>query len=323
MKLQGITKASASPTGDELRTLALAEASAQARIFDYAEFYQITGSGDTPRKTAANDATGQARAVGAAGGTYTAEEADPTTATVALKAYGFEVKTDVAWERRGVDIGSQRAKDLKLRSGDFGRYLFDELINGPGSGNRTKGLKQLATDNSLNVVLGAAADGYDVPSGDSAGSKAKKNYFVEQIVEMVNLVDPTAIFCNAQTISRLQTIGREFVRTTTAQDIYGKAQQLSTFLDRPLVDTKQTSGRVAQIITNAETVGENDDCTSIYFVRYGEQEGVTIAGNSGIQVYDQGVVGTKYVTMLELDMDQVILDLYALRRLSGIRLTNA
>lgn len=323
MNLQGITTAVNAPSGDELRTLAMAEILKEGKLFPYAQFYQITGNADKPRKAQTDTSTGAARTVGSSGSTYTAGEQDPQFGDVALKTVGFEVSTDVAFERRGGDIGSQRAKDLAKRAREYSRYLSTILIKSDGSGNLPKGLEKLAIDLSLDVVLGGGSDGYEVPSGDGTGAKAKKNTFLEAIDGMVALVDPTVIYCNSQVISRLQTIGREFVRTTNVTDIYGKGQVVSTYRDRPLVDVGYNTNRSAQIINNTETVGDSDDCTSMYFVRYGEEEYVTLAGNNGVNVYDLGQVGTKYKTMIEMDIDQVVLDPYCLRRLSGIRLTNA
>jgi hypothetical protein len=122
MKFKEISQGVVERSTQALRALAESELLSQFPIGNYAEFYRITGNADAPRMSHSVIEAGAQRAIGE---DYTPKEGTPQYASVVLKMYGDKIKTDVAYERRGQDIGSQRALDLANGARAIGRMLMD------------------------------------------------------------------------------------------------------------------------------------------------------------------------------------------------------
>lgn len=318
MLINQITQSTPTDGADELRTLAVAEFMAACPLMTHAQFYTITGNADSPRK-ATEIYGGDNRAVGA--DYATPKSANPSFGSVALKIYGDKVKTDIANQRRGIDIGSQRAKDLRGFARSLGRYFTDAVVNDQVAATKFGGLAEQVTALGRDAILGGGPDGYEVPSGDSAGSKAKRNNFIEQVDQVIEEVDPTVILLDSKTIARIQSIGREFVRTDVVANVFGVDQVVTRYRERPLVNAGLKKDRSGPVIGHAETVGASTDCTSMYFLRFEEGADVTFATNVGFDVQDLGLVGSEYITLVEFDVDLAILNDWAVKRLTGIRVT--
>lgn len=319
MLINQISNPNGASANEELRNLAVAEFMAACPLMQFAQFYQITGNADSPRKS--TDITGgDNRAVGSDYGSP--KSGTPGFGSVTLKIYGDKVKTDLAYERRGIDIGSQRARDLRGFSRSLGRYFMDSFINDETSSTKFDGLKAQIGDLSRSVVLGGGADGFEVPAGNSSTQRAKQTTYIEALDAMIEEVDPTVIVADSRTIARTASIAREFVRTENVQDIFGQPQVLTHYRERPLVNAGLKKDRSGPVIGHAETVGETSDCTSLYGIRFGEEIDTTFATNVGIDVRDLGLVGSEYITLVEFDIDLVILDQWSVKRLEGIRITN-
>jgi hypothetical protein len=127
------------------------------------------------------------------------------------------------------------------------------------------------------------------------------------------------IAANAQFRARLKSLAKSRVQTTTAINALGQPFQVDTYDGVPLIDPGYKANGTGLIIPNDEVVGSSSNCTSLYIGRYGEERDLTIATNVGLDVYDVGLVGAAYQTMVEMDLDQTLLNPKSLRRLGGIR----
>jgi hypothetical protein len=306
-------------TDAEFRELALATLYANFPLAMYAHFYSFSGNSDTPRKSGSEFDAGQTRTVSTG---YVAKERQPRFGQANLKIYGDKVATDIANNRRGIDIGNQRIRDLEKFCAALGRYLMHALINHDTGANatHTNGLKALAEDIGQNVVLGGA-NGLALPRGNDNAASIAFAGVTEALDENIEDIDGgvDAIIANSTFITRLGTMGSRFVQTDTVQDIYGENQRVTSYKGIPLVNAGWQPDRGGYVIGNDETVGTSTDCTSVYLVNYGEEEDVTIASNVGIDVIDLGNVEEKIKALVELDIDQVVLNERSLKRLSGIR----
>jgi hypothetical protein len=289
----------------------------------YLEFYPVRGNADTPRVMDAFLAPGTTRALGA---DYTPKSNTPGFGSVTLRMYGDKIQTDMAYERRGYDIGSQRALDLRNVSAGFGRFLMDALVNHTGAnlnGNATtKGLKQLSADNSRDVVFDDSSNGGTFPAGNDSTSVKQQAKMIELLIAAANdiLGGPTLILCNQWFLARLSTVGRNYMATQQVTDIYtGNNLTVPTFGNIPIVVSGYAADFSTEVITKTETQGTSTgSCTSVYMVRYGEQRDVTVATNRGIDVKDLGLIGSQYQSTIEIDMDQVCLSAKAIKRIKGI-----
>lgn len=319
MLINEITNSVPTEGADELRNLAVTEFMVACPLMMYAEFYSMRGNADSPRKDS-EIYGGDNRTVGSDYGSPKSQ--NPQFGSVSLKIYGDKVKTDVANKRRGIDIGSQRAKDLKSFSRSLGRYFTDSFVNDTIDATHFSGLKEQVAAIPREIVLSGGADGFEVPAGNSSTQRAKQWTFIEALDAMIEETDPTCLLLDSKTIARLGSIGKEFVRTISVSDIYGENQVLTTYRERPLLRAGLKKDKSGPVIGHAETQGIDDDCTSIYAIRFGEEEDVTFATNVGLDVQDLGLVGTEYITMVEFDIDLAILNNWSVKRMKGIRITN-
>lgn len=295
----------------ELRNLAVAEFISSWPLAPYAEFYTFTGNADAPRQDYGEFNAGDTRTTST---DYTPKEKAPQFASVSLKIYGDKVQTDIAYERRGGDIGSQRVTDLRRFAQSLGRYFMDATINHDNAldSKQITGLKAQAAALSRVVPWGT--------NGTVLEASTLKS-FLELLDEQILSIPggPTCIIANGKFISRLTNLARDYVRVEAAPDVFGRQQLVTVYNEIPIVNAGFKANRTGLVIGNNETVGTSNDCTSIYLVRFGEQQDVTFATNVGLDVQDLGLVGTKYVTLVEFDVDLVVLNPNALVRIEGIR----
>lgn len=308
-------QASGESTSEVIRQLALAEFMASFPIANFAQFYEMRGNADTPRKADSNMAVGSNRSIATG---YTAKDNTPAFGTIALKIYGDLVETDIAFERRGIDIGSQRERDLVNFAKSMGRYFMDSVINDATSASKFSGLKEQATTLSLKTPFDTA-NGGALPTGNGNTERKQQDKFIELLTAKVSEIKPSVLLANSTLIARLASVGRGYLSTQNVKDIYGVEHTVNSFFNVPIIDAGFKANASGLIIPNDEDEGTStDQCTSLYLIRFGEETDVTFATNKGMDVKDLGLVGTKYQTLMELDVDLAVLDNTALSRISGI-----
>lgn len=316
MKINQISRGS-SVSPEQLRNLAVSEFVNSCPLAPFLEFYSTKGNADSPRKTDGAMTAGDTRAIG---DDYTAKSNTPGFGAVALKIYGDKVKTDIAYERRGIDIGSQRALDLANFSKSLGRYFMDALINHTivGAPEHIDGLKAQAT--TLSRVSKLADNGASVPNGNSSTNVGLQHTFLEWLDAQINDIvgGPDCLVMNGSMKARLKSIGRNNWSVQSIPDVYGANQNVDTYNGIPIVNAGYAANNTGLIIPNNETCGNTSTSTSIYLLKFGEQTDVTLATNIGLDVQDMGLVGTEYLTLVEFDVDLAILNSYAFKRCAGI-----
>lgn len=314
MKLSQLSAQSASST-PELRSLALSAFESEAPLFRYAEWYKMTGNADT-FTTNATALGGQTRTVN---NDYSPVTSSVNETTVSLKILGDVIRTDQAFERRGFTTTSERARQLESFSRSLGRFCTDQFINGDGSGSTLVGVKELIPSGQ---IISMGTNGDTVPLGNSDANKQKQQQFLEKLDELIGSVygNASVIMMNYKMIARLRAIAREYINVQTVNDAFGSQQVFDSYMGVPIISSGVAKDGVTQVIGNEETVGTNDDCTSIYAIRFGEKENLSIATNNGLQVYDRGIVGVYYVTTVELDAAIALVHSKSIAQLEGIRL---
>lgn len=296
-----------------VRALVMQTMMAEAPILNYAQFYKFTGSADNVRK-AANATMGRNRSINQ---DYPQNLTAPMWQTLVLKIFGDRIQTDIAYQRRGTDIGSEHTRELTSAARSIAREFVDQLFNGDMSSNSEQmdGLAVL-TPPSRTVHFDN-----DVPLGATSNDIAKKNAFIEAMDKLTLSVKGGAqlLVMNEYVIARLRSLGRDFVQTSTVQDALGNPQMLTSYTGIPIVNAGYRKAGSGLVIGNTETVGTNNDGTSIYALRFGEAEDVTIGTNTGLWV-DTERTNIFVETRVELDAGLGILDDRSIARMSGIRI---
>ncbi len=300
-----------------LRQLVLNEMRGASPLLDFVEFYTFLGNSDTPLRGIDPMDAGEMRAVNS---DYTSVTTTPTYDSIALKIMGDKIQTDIAYERRSgpEELAKERTRQLRVFAQSLARYFVDQTINGDGTGNNITGLKTLVPANNL-IVFDPTGDG-TVPLGNTTTEKKQVQKFLEALDDLTQRVvsGPSCLIMNHKTMTRLRAIAREYVTYATSENVLGEKITNWSYNGVPIVDAGYKANRGGLVIGNDEVYNSRTGCTSVYAVRFGEKANVSAATNVGIVVKDLGLVGVHYTTLVDFDVNYIILDSVSLFHLQGI-----
>jgi hypothetical protein len=198
------------------------------------------------------------------------------------------------------------------------RHFVNRFVNGTVvDPKQFDGLKVRCTGARLTSIDGGA-DGFQVLLGNSDAAVKSQQKFIKALGTMINRVNPTILVMDGDTIAYIEEIEKQFIRLDNIDGVTDLA--LTRYKTIPVINAGRAKDDSTKVIGLAETKGVSNDCTSIYAVKAGERENTTLATNVGLVVDDLGLVGTQYVTNVELDVDMDILSAYGAMRMEGIRL---
>ena len=284
----------------------------KASVLRKAQFYKMVGSAEY-RRTKATATGGKTRAIGNA---YAANPQAPSFANPALKIMGDRIQVDRAYERRGGDIASERALQLLSFAEDLGRKFQDLFFNGDSAGDVTQfdGIVKLMP---AAQVITPNANGIAVNLGNSDSAKASQQKIIELLQLLIKKIDggAEALYMNGITWSRLSTIAASLI--TWEKNEFGML--IPYFAGVEIVDVGYNQAGT-DIITNSETCGNSNDCTSIYAARFGEAVDLSLLTNLGVEVKDLGLVENNYEHSVEMDTAIALLNNRSIARLEGIRI---
>jgi len=292
-------------------------------LLQYAEFRKDYSTGiNVPDKAVYTGSA--ARAVNA---NIQKDDQTPTPVTVALALYGREIGVDDLYKKdaelSGSPIGLLRWLDRQLAAlaVKLSNEIQVDMVQGPAASNRMLGLS--------NFVKDAAAGGQTAALGFTTADQAAMNTqvalqlntsanqdsFIETLFKkLAEVPGANAIICNANLAARLTTIAKRLGAAGELVNSFGVPA--STFNNVPIVSVDTTT------ITQTESDGTNNDCTSLYIVRFAEELGVAFATNSGFyfQDFQDYQSSPQGVARLQFFLNLVVERTDALRRLSRIRL---
>jgi hypothetical protein len=310
------------------RALVVAQMLAAAPLLQYAQFYTMAGNADAVPRETAEGLTVTTRAINSS---YTPQTNTFTTQSISLSALGGQVQTDIAIERRGEDLNTRRVQQLESYARSLGRQLQAEIIGAPSvavafqtAGGHSISHAAKNVFNATQLMNFNGANGGQVLLGNSDASKQQQQQFIEALNNLIASIPGGAdvIIANAQVISRLGAIGREYLVPATMTDVYGREMNVTTFGgDIPVINAGFLANGTGQVISNTETLGTSTNCTSIYAVKFGTREMFTLATNVGLSVTDNGTVGQQATTTIELDCGGLAQHSRSVACLQGVRLS--
>lgn len=296
-----------------LAAVVVSELLAQHPLLPQLEFYSMVGNADSLRKASA-----------AGGGTvrnlntnYAGVVVDPAFASPTLKIVGDEIKTDQAHERRGQDIASVRAADLKAFARRFARNLVNYAINGTGVSGEPTGLKAL-TPAAQKFFANTSSAALTIEVGNTDAKKSAFAILSEKLQYGIQMVDGGAgvIIMPAPLVSRVAAILSDSVQWRANEWMV----PVPYYNMVPIISAGYTN-EGASIIAGDETHGTiSGTCYSVYFARFGERTDVTIATNNGLNVTDKGLVGSQYVYNIDFDLEFALENDKAIAKLEGLKL---
>lgn len=305
-------------SSDRLAQLAVRIMIETAPVLGMIEYYPHPGNSDNPRKESSASG-GQYRSVN---NDYPDNEVDPTFADLKLAILGDKVETDVAHERRGFDIASVRASDLRSFARVLAKFYMDEHINGAGQGSSPIALNglegELPMTSSQAIYANDNSNALVVESGNSDTAVASQNQLKLKLHELIELVEGEPVLLMSDTMRAfISAVFEHLVERT--EDEFGN--QFMSFAGTPMMTVgKDPAGN--HVIAEDENPGSiTADTQSIYGVSYGEREDFASATNVGLQVIDKGVENSQYVYHVDLDAQQGVLNDEAIGRLAGVQLS--
>jgi hypothetical protein len=301
---------------DRLVSAFLSELREEAPLLPYIEFYSMVGNADAPRKASSAEGGGYRQL----NQDYGPNEVDPAFGNPQLAILGDKVETDVAHERRGADIPSVRAQDLRAFARYFGKFFHDQIVNGAGQGgspiklNGIKGLLPMNNDQAIYAEDNSNA--HEVSYGNSNSATKSQQQLKVKLNRLIAKVDggPDVLLLSDALLQFITSIFEAQVETTRTE--FGTL--LTTYNRIPMVPAGYAPGGGAVIAQDENPGSITSDTQSIYALKFGEKMDLSYATNVGLQVMDKGVVDVHYTYHVDLDMQAALLNDQAVARLAGV-----
>jgi hypothetical protein len=269
--------------------------------------------------------TGSARR--AEGDNLQVDNQAPTPTARKLALYGREITIDDVRRQDANVVNSPEAlrQFTDRRLPGLASKLSDEVVadmfNGTDADNQMLGFSTFVKD--------AAAGGQTAKLGFTAAEQAAMNEqislqintdenqksFVEKLMKaLAKVPGANAIICNQSLYARMTTIAKTFGAAGEKVDSFGIPAK--TFDGKPIIPVEDTE------ITMTESDGTNNDCTSLYIVRFAESLGTSFSTNSGFFFtdFDFSEVAPKGKARLQFFLNLTVEKANSIRRLSRIRL---
>lgn len=242
--------------------------------------------------------------------------------TESLKIMGGDADVDRFIQKTRSNLNDQRAVQTAMKVKTLSYGFQNEFINGDIAIDPLgfDGLKKRLVGSQ---VIDAGADGLPIV-GDSAYDI---HAFFDKLDELVAAVpgltgENGALYSNSSIIGKVKSAARHISADVFVEkDVNGK--RIVRWNGIPILDIGDTATG-DPIIPMTEEIGEADDTTSIYAVRYGDDEGdqaVTGLTNGGVDVYDLGELEEKpaYRTRIEFYTGVAVFGGKGAARLRGVR----
>ena len=299
-----------------IKRIVLNEMETTAPILKYAQFYTFQGNSDNIAPEA-NANVGGFRTI----------NSDPvaidtnygTPLNVPLKILSARVRTDRAYQDRGLDLEGEHLRQVRSAARNLGRKFMNYLINGEG-GDAITGLKN---NNQVHTVTFDTANGGELSIGTETSAKKQQAKFLEALDNAILSVPNGAncLIMNAALASRVSTIFREYVNYNSIIAATGDVLQIPSYKGIPIVIAGATP-EGSEIIDNDYPAGSSTNTTAFYALRFEERDMVTFATTkSGMTTIFNPNNSSFVSTDIELQYNLVVVKPKAAVKLQGIILS--
>jgi len=236
---------------------------------------------------------------------------NPVTESLVIMGGDADVDRFIAQTRS--NINDQRAIQTALKTKALAYQFQNAFFNGDTAVDAKSfdGLKKRLTGDQ---VIEADSNGLEI-----GASSTNMHLFMEALDALIYQVSgkADALFMDSKTLLKVKSIARQLGYFEQTTDAFGKS--VVAYDGVPLFDAGNTA-EGTKIIGHDETVGTATNTTSIYAVKFGEEEYVSGLTNGGVMVYDLGELETKpsYRTRIEFYNGIAIFNGKAAARLKGL-----
>jgi hypothetical protein len=247
---------------------------------------------------------------------YTESTGTVVQATESLVILGGDADVDRFIVQTRGNLNDQRAIQTRLKVKAASYKYQDTFFNGDVTVD-TKAFDGLKKRLTGGQVISTGTNGAAINTDDTT-----RGAFFDKLDELLALVPGAdAIYANANVIGKIRSAGRRIGGVDIVkEDMTGK--RLVTWNGVPILDPGVNLAGTA-ILPQTETQGSSSVASSIYAVKFGEDEtdgGVTGITNGGIQVDDLGQLQEKpvYRTRIEFYCGLATFGGQAAARLTGV-----
>ena len=203
--------------------------------------------------------------------------------------FGHDIDVDVVLEKANPgERQTQRRMSAKAMAFAFN----DMFINGDPASDEFKGLSKRVDD----VYNAGYTDQY-IDGGSSTTGRGvlydttERQYFIDQVAKLIHVISehrPDALFMNSKLYLCFESAMRREQLLKQTEDMFGRV--INMFQNIPLIDIGVKADQTTEIITNSETLSGGTDETSIYAVKYGENEYLWGMQQDALDVRDLGEI---------------------------------
>jgi hypothetical protein len=238
---------------------------------------------------------------------YTESTATVSAQSETLAIFGGVVDVDRYLQQVRGSVNDQRALQTRLKVKSLALAFTREFFKGDATANPDSfnGMSKRLTGGQL-ITADAGAGNGDV----------LKLEYVDQLIDTV-WGGPDVLYMNKANRRKLVQLGRETELITVEMDPAGRVR---TYYDGIPVKVVDKDNHNDDILGFDETVGAEDESSSVYAVRYGADEFVCGLTNGGIQVEDLGLIPNPPVfrTLIEWYVGLGVFNPQSAARLRGI-----
>jgi hypothetical protein len=233
-----------------------------------------------------------------------------------LAILGGDADVDTFIVQTRGNLNDQRAIQTRMKVKASAYKFHAAFFNGDVAvdANSFDGLKKRLTGAQ---VIDAATNGLPI----LGSSDADRHAFFDKLDELIAACNPDVLYMNKAVRGAIRSSARRLTMYDETKDAFGRV--VATYDGRPLLDAGENPDG-SPIIGSTEVQGSASDTSSIYGVRFGEDESdqaVTGLTNGGVSVRDLGEVDDKpaYRTRVEFFCGVGVFGGKAAGRLKGVR----
>lgn len=300
---------------DPVSVLALDGLMESCPILEDAEFYTRDGNADSVKDAPVGET--KVKISRGINEDNTATPPTKTYTTAPKKIISFDAKVDVVYEDRNIDPATELAQQTREQAWEDGHNLQTMFFAGD-SGADAENFDGMVNLVDAGWTIPTATNGIQVPVGGDSVAATQQTAIETLLQHMARVRSGAQIgYMNEFLKIRLLTVGKALGYYRQTKDEFGNV------VDR-IGDTiirgagYQRNGTPNLPFT--ETQGSNTDCSSIYFVRWGERSRLTVLTSRGVVGRYPGQVGNFLINNVNFDIALVLQDKASLVRSTGWRL---
>jgi hypothetical protein len=270
---------------------------ADSPVLQRLPFIEIVGNGLTYNRENAPASAG----FYAVGDTWDEDTPTFTQATATLKILGGDADVDHYLARTRNNVQDLEAAVVALKAKAVQQAFDETFINGDTGGDA----------NAFDGLDALCAAGQSVGLGDDGGALTLTA--LDELIDRVRGGKPDLLLMSRRSRRALTALGRAAGSGVVEQDRDAFGRMVQYYDGVPV--------GVDDFITDDQTVGMSDDCSTVYAVQFGEGGLAGLTGPGGLTVERVGSLETKDATRIRVKwyVSLALFNELKLARLTGVR----